>query len=134
MRSRVSPDIGGDGHFFPIVLLRWRLLTRVKIRWRQKQLVEPFFFFFSLYCTLLHHTAPYCTILHFFTGVWEVQYGAVWCSMMVFDKSENLHNVIHNYTVPLHYQAVGTLENQKFVLPCFFGKVQYGAVWCSKVE
>ena len=43
MRSRVSPDIGGDGHFFPIVLLRWRLLTRVKIRWRQKQLVEPFF-------------------------------------------------------------------------------------------
>ena len=45
MHSRVSPDIGGDGHFFPIVLLRWRLLTRVKIRWRQKQLVEPFFFF-----------------------------------------------------------------------------------------
>ena len=44
MHSRVSPDIGGDGHFFPIVLLRWRLLTRVKIRWRQKQLVEPFFF------------------------------------------------------------------------------------------
>ena len=43
MHSRVSPDIGGDGHFFPIVLLRWRLLTRVKIRWRQKQLVKPFF-------------------------------------------------------------------------------------------
>ena len=62
-----------------------------------------------------------------------MQYGVVWCSMIVFDNSENLHNVIHNYTVPLHYQAVGTLKNHKFVLPCFFGAVkcsmvQYGAV------
>jgi hypothetical protein len=51
--------------------------------------------------------------------------------MVVFDNSENLHNVIHNYTAPLHYQAVGTLKNQEFVLPCFFWK---SAVWCSKVQ
>ena len=61
MHSRVSPDIGGDGHFFPIVLLRWRLLTRVKIRWRQKQLVEPFFFF-PLGCNELHTLT--CTYMH----------------------------------------------------------------------
>jgi hypothetical protein len=37
----------------------------------------------TLYCTILHHTAPYCTMLHFFTGVWEVHYGAVKCSVVV---------------------------------------------------
>jgi hypothetical protein len=91
--------------------------------------------------TLLHHTAPYCTILHHTALLHRGLGSALWCSKVqcgsatVFDNSENLHNVIHNYTVPLHYQGRGTHKNQKFVLPCIFGKVQYGAVnWvkCSK--